>query len=109
MSGLDDYDSLTIYLKKEGTPGFIGLHAIGMANSEWDLVTPKGMFGNEEEIIVRQKGFQAIEAWGNEYNDEHQMVGRGSFRVFSNIEDAAKEMVADGWVIFTPEVSNENN
>lgn len=68
-----------VYLKKDGH--IIGLHAIGDINPETGE-------------------FMQMEIWGNEYDDEHNMLGRGSFRVFDNLENEAKNWEADGWVRF---------
>lgn len=92
---IEGLDSKDIYLKKDGEQTYIGLHAVGEANSEWDVQYLDG-------TIVRQKGFKAWESWGNEYV-AGKMVGRGSFRVFNEIEEAARQLEEDGWVRFTPE------
>lgn len=68
-----------IYLKKDDT--IIGLHAIG-------------------DVDPNDGTFYQMEIWGNEYDNEHNMLGRGSFRVFQPLEDAAKEFEADGFVRF---------
>ena len=67
--------SKNIYLKKDNQA--IGLHAWGYEFN-----------GN----------FYSEEVWGNEYDNQGQMIGRGSFRVFNEIEAEAKEFEADGWV-----------
>lgn len=72
------FDSLDIYLKKDDQ--IVGLHAIGHKE-------PDG-------------AFYSLEQWGNEYDDEHNMLGRGSFRVHNDIETVAKDFEADGWVRF---------
>lgn len=84
----EQYDSKDIYLRKDGA--IIGLHSIGMDNQEWDLILLDG-------TRVRQYGFQAIESWGNEYDENRNILGRGSFRVFESIENLAKEFEQDGW------------
>lgn len=89
---INNYDSKNIYLKKDDQ--IIGLHSIGCDNSEWTVSNP---FDN---TVVQMKGFQVIESWGNEYDENYKMLGRGSFRIFGDIEEYAKEMEADGWVRF---------
>lgn len=88
---IHDYDSKNIYLKKNNQ--IIGLHSIGYDNSEWEV-------HNLDGSIVQMKGFQPIESWGNEYDENYQMLGRGSFRIFADIEEAVKDMETDGWVRF---------
>lgn len=95
MSNPMDMDSLNIYLKKQGEKTYIGLHAVGEAGREWDVKEIDG-------TVTKKSGFLAWETWGNEYV-EGKMYGRGSFRVFGDIEDEAKAFEADGWVRFTPE------
>jgi hypothetical protein len=91
----EELDSKSIYLKKDGEFGFIGLHSVGESDVEWIEID---FDGNEHS----RKGFRAHESWGNEYDNDHVMIGRGSFRVFQDIEVVAQEMVQDGWIIFTP-------
>lgn len=90
FEGLDSKD---IYLRK-GTE-IIGLHTVGVNNSEW---TVTNLDGSE----TLHKGFQAYDTWGNEYNEDLQMTGRGSFRVFSDIDIVAEELIAEGWEAFNP-------
>lgn len=66
-----------VYLKKDGA--IVGIHAVG------------------DEF---EGQFQQFEIWGNEYDDEHNMLGRGSFRVFDTLENEVKNWEADGWVQF---------
>ena len=89
-----------IYLKKDGE--IVGLHAIGEKDAEWTLVALDG-------TETRVKGFQQHEQWGNEYDENHKMLGRGSFRIFGDIEEAAKEMEADGWVTYEGPKPKEEN
>lgn len=84
-------DSKDIYLTKNGE--IIGLHAIGYAGPyEYDLVKLDGTTERKKD------DFMQIEVWGNEYDKNHNMLGRGSFRVFQNLEAEAKDFEADGWV-----------
>lgn len=94
---INEMDTKDIFLKKDGEAAYIGLHAVGEANSEWDVQHLDG-------TTVRQMGFNAWESWGNEYI-AGKMVGRGSFRVFNDIEVVAKQLEEEGWVRFTPEQS----
>lgn len=89
------YDSRDIYLTN-GTE-IIGLHEIGEANSSWIV---KHLDGTEEQKF----GFSAYERWGNEYNNDLKMIGRGSFRVHIDIEEVAKDFETDGWTRFIPEI-----
>jgi hypothetical protein len=79
-------------LKKEGEKTYIGLHAVGEPNSEWEVYSFDGS-------VTKKKGFRAWESWGNEYLDG-EMVGRGSFRVFDDIETVAENLEKDGWERF---------
>ncbi len=98
--GPDDLDSKNIYLRTTigpgKTPAIVGLHAIGYAGPyEYTLQHQDG-----KEELIRTK-FMVMEAWGNEYDDEHNMLGRGSFRLHTNdIVKYAKDMVAEGWEIY---------
>lgn len=90
----DEFDSKDIYLKKDDQ--IIGLHAIGYEGPY--NYTLSDIDGTVKEI---ETDFQEIEKWGNEYDENYKMIGKGSFRVFDlTIEDTAKEMEADGWVRF---------
>lgn len=95
MSNDMEMDSLNIYLKKDGEKTYIGLHAVGEANTKWSVREIDG-------TLTERFGFLAWESWGNEYV-QGKMYGRGSFRVFGDIEVEAKAFEADGWVRFTPE------
>ena len=88
---MDQFDSKDIYLKKDDV--IVGLHAIGHRMPyEYDLHHADGS-------VTREKtDFMQLEVWGNEYDENHQMLGRGSFRVHDEIELAAKEFEADGFV-----------
>ncbi len=86
-------DYKNVYLRK-GTE-IIGLHAIGDNNSEWIVI---GLDGSE----TFHRGFRAYESWGNEYNEDLQMIGKGSFRVFNDIDIVAEEFVSEGWEYFNP-------
>lgn len=97
---MDDLDSKDIYLKKNGE--IVGLHSVGH-KGPYDYVSVH-LDGTEE---VKHSDFMAIESWGNEYDNEYNMLGRGSFRVFGDIEDAAKEMEADGWTRFERQYGNK--
>jgi hypothetical protein len=87
------FDSKDIYMRKGEE--IIGLHAIGYAGPyEYDLV-------NLDKTVTRMKSdFMAIEKWGNEYDKDFNMLGRGSFRVHDDIEIVAKSLEEDGWVRF---------
>lgn len=97
---MDDFDSKDIYLKKEGQ--IIGLHAVGY-KGPYTYTFSNPFEGIEQEITT---DFMEIERWGNEYDNEYNMLGRGSFRVHSDIEVAAKELELDGWVRFERQVKN---
>lgn len=67
------------YFRKEGS--IVGIHAIGYPED------PEGKYP-----------FQQMEIWGNEYDESHNMLGRGSFRVFDQFENEVKNWEADGWI-----------
>lgn len=76
----DPFDGMIgkdVYLKKGSQ--IVGIHAVG----DFDPTT---------------NTFYPMEVWGNEYDDEHNMLGRGSFRVFDSMENEVKNWEADGWV-----------
>lgn len=86
-----EYDSKDIYMKKDHA--IIGLHAVGIAGPyEYDLV---GIDGSTTRI---KSDFDAIEAWVNEYDEEHNMLGRGSFRLSNDIESEAQYFEKEGWI-----------
>lgn len=85
MEGLISKD---YYLQKGEE--IIGLHAVG----EEGPYILCDLDGKE----YTKHGFHAMEQWGNNYNKDFQMIGRGSFRLFGDIDEAAKEMMEDGWV-----------
>lgn len=94
----DELDSRDIYLFKNnpdphGQKYIVGLHAVGHAGPyEYDLVHQDG------KVERKQSNFMAIETWGNEYDDQHNMLGRGSFRLHtSDIEEYAKQLEVEGW------------
>lgn len=98
--GLEGMDSKDIYLCRaikapdESTSiAIIGLHAIGHAGPySYDLHKLDGT------IEKKTSNFMALETWGNEYDDNHNMLGRGSFRLHnSNIDEVAAEFEAEGW------------
>lgn len=90
--GFEGMEAWDIYLKNLNGE-IIGLHAVGEPNGEWDV---HGLDGS----VTRKKGFNAMERWGNNYDDNHKMLGRGSFRVHDDIEKVAKELVEDGWITY---------
>lgn len=90
---MEDLDTKNIYLKKDRK--IIGLHAIGHKEEyEIEIIELDG------SSINRTLDFMALEKWGNEYDENYNMIG-GSFRIFDIcIEDTAKELEADRWVRF---------
>ncbi len=89
--------SKNIYLKKDGK--IVGLHAVGYAGPyEYRLIK----LDKTEEL--RTTDFMPMDMWGNEYNENYEMQGRGSFRIFAiDLDDEAKDWEADGWVRFERE------
>lgn len=93
---MDNFDYKDIFLKKDKE--IIGLHAVG--HHELHIITVVGLDGERFEI---ETDFMELEKWGNEYDENLKMIGKGSFRVFSlTLEHAAEEMELDGWVRFEP-------
>lgn len=91
---MDDLDSLNIYLRKDNQ--IIGLHAIGYKGPYTHTLVH--LDGTREE---KTSNFNAIEVWGNEYDEEHNMLGKGSFRLnTTHIEEIANELVTEGWEIY---------
>ena len=95
--GPEFIDSKDIYLKtKVGhsiIENIIGLHAVGYAGPY------SYTLDNNGEVSTINTNFMAIETFGNEYDHEHNMLGRGSFRLHTNdIEEYAKELEKEGWV-----------
>lgn len=90
------YDSKNFYFKKDNQ--IIGIHAIGIAGPyEYNY---QDLDGN---VYTVTKDFQVIESWGNEYNPDYTIKGRGSFRVFYDLDEAVKSLEDDGWVQFKRE------
>lgn len=96
---MNDYDSKDIYLRKPGQTTYVGLHSIGEDNAEWEVTDFNG-------VVYKKTGFHAFESWGNEYLNG-KMQG-GSFRVFGDIENAAKEFEADEYERFEVDHSKFN-
>ena len=90
--GYEGMEARDIYLKSP-IGKIIGLHAIGGSNCTWELV---GLDGSR----TQQTGFLAMDKWGNEYDENYKMLGRGSFRVHENIEELAKKFEDEGWISF---------
>lgn len=86
------FDSKDRYLTKDGI--IIGIHAIGHAGPyEYEL------FGLDGSSTFIKSDFEVYEIWGNEYNEDHKMLGRGSFRVHTrDFDQVIKELEEDGWV-----------
>ena len=107
--GPDDFDSKNIYLRRTVSDTeyeIIGLHAVGHAGPySYDLHKLDGT------VEKKTSNFMALETWGNEYDDEHNMLGRGSFRLHnSNIDDVAKEFEAEGWTRYEgPKRKDQND
>lgn len=85
---IEDLISKDYYLQKGEE--VIGLHAVG----EEGPYIYRDLDGKE----YTKYRFHAFEQWGNNYNKDFQMIGRGSFRLFGDIDEAAKEMTEDGWI-----------
>lgn len=82
----------------------IGLHAMDYEEPyEFTLTHIDG----SSEII--KTDFMELEKWGNEYNKNSEMIGRGSFRLFDlTIEHSAKAFEDEGWTRFEGPVQAEN-
>lgn len=94
-----DFDSKDIYLRK-GTE-VVGLHSIGHAIPyEYVLIELDGT------KINKKTDFMPLETWGNQYDANYNIVGRGSFRVHQFIEDEAAEFEANGWTRFERKLDN---
>jgi len=93
----EEWDSKDIYLTTtlaDGTKQIVGLHAIGHAQEY--TYTEIGLNNERTEVTT---GFSAIETWGNEYDENHNMLGRGSFRLHSHdLDKTVKEWESEGWV-----------
>lgn len=89
------YDEMSVYLKKDNE--IVGIHAIGEKDTSWQVHELDG-------TITQRKGFQAMDIWGNQYNSDLKMIGKGSFRVHNDIETEVNSWKADGWVAFEPVV-----
>jgi acyl carrier protein len=98
----DGLDSLDIYLRR-GTE-IVGLHAVGFNEPHSYILEYEN--GKIETI---QTNFRELQKWGNEYDENFNMIGRGSFRIFDiSIENVAKEMELDGWVVVPKDFTHLN-
>ena len=93
--GLDFKD---VYLKARiGKSNFftiMGVHAVGFAEQH----TYKSI-GLDGEESAHPTNFKALEVWGNEYDEEHSVVGRGRFLVYTkDIDSYVRELESEGWV-----------
>lgn len=84
------FDSKDIYLMNPKTGDIVGLHAIGLNDSEWDEVALDG-------TVTKRTGFRVEEQWGNPYDRFLNFTGN-SFRVFEDLDKTALQFVNDGWV-----------
>lgn len=98
---MDDLHEKSIYLRKDNE--IIGLHAIGYSGPY--TYTFVHLDGTEE---TKTDDFQQIECWGNEYDKEFNILGKGSFRVFHKINEAASLFESDGWIRFEPVFKEKN-
>lgn len=91
---MEELDTIDIYLKKDDR--IIGLHAIGYAGPyEIKVIEIDGSYK------IENLNFNALEMWGNEYNEDYTIKGRGSFRLFGyDLDKEAKEFEEEGWVRF---------
>ena len=91
-----EVESKDIYLKSPQGE-IVGLHAIGHIDPDYEMRVQE----LDGSVIVIKPGFVEYEKWGNEYDNEYNMLGRGSFRVFDlTLDHAAKCWEDDGWVRF---------
>lgn len=95
----EEYDSKDIYLVKRNRDSheesyFIGLHAVGHAGPYvYDKIDL------DDSVTRCVSNFMSLDTWGNEYDSDLKIVGRGSFRLHtSDIEEYATELESDGWV-----------
>lgn len=92
-------DSKDIYLfinNPDSPRSIIGLHAVGYAGPY--NYTFEALDGTRTDEL---SNFMVLEAWGNEYNEAFEMIGRGSFRLSTDdVEAVAKEYEEDGWIRF---------
>ncbi len=95
----NDIDFFQSYLIKDLE--LIGIFAIGDKESEWTVI---GLDGSE----TKRKGFNAQESWGNEYSWDLKMLGRGSFRILNDIEEALQTLIQDGWAEVSPLAAKES-
>lgn len=92
----NDLDSKDIYLKNGNE--IVGFHSIGHAGPY--IYTQIELDGSENTVTA---DFEPFESWGNNYDENLNMIGRGSFRLITPfIEDVAKDLESRGWVRFTP-------
>lgn len=71
----DDFESINIYLAKDGEDGYIGLHSVGFHDgTQWC----------------------AMESWGNVYGLDYKFR-YSAFRIFGTLEESKEEFVKDGW------------
>lgn len=96
----EEMDSKDIFLRKKigvyEIYSIVGLHAIGHAGPY-----PHTIHHLDGTVEERVGNFDTLEAWGNEYNDEQNIPGRGSFHLNTHdIEEYARDMVVEGWEIY---------
>lgn len=89
-----DLDEKNIYLTKGDR--IIGLHAVG-----YKEIYTYEVLELDGSISQFTTDFLEIHKWGNEYDKNFKMIGRGSFRIHSaTIDIIAKELEEDGWIRF---------
>lgn len=96
MNTLPELDERSSYLR--GPNGEIwGLFEIGEKDSHWQQI-------NLDGSVEDKTGFRAYERWGNEYDAQMKMIGRGSFRIHTDIDEVAEDLIKEGWVKFQPKI-----
>jgi len=76
--GDSGWEEKSIYLRKSGEEGFVGLHSTGMT-AEGDI-------------------WCNMEAYANSYGEDKKFQA-SIFRIFGPIEDTAEDMIKEGWEI----------
>lgn len=79
VTALDDgYEDKSIYLRKDGEEGYLGLHSIGEPIGDGSWIQ--------------------MDSWANAYSAEKKFQA-SIFRIYEPLEELAASFVADGWVV----------
>lgn len=100
---MDEMTERSVYLTKDGE--IVGIHAVGYEGPyEYQIQELDGT------LTQHLSDFMIMEIWGNNYDENRNILGRGSFRVSAhNFELEVKDWESEGWVRREAPIKKESN